>query len=51
MTCPHCLRTLREYEDLGLAKGIAMTHHTEFLDGLIADGKLEAPRAAGPWKR
>jgi Fe-S oxidoreductase len=40
-TCPHCLRSLREYEDLGLDAGIEMIHHAEFLDRLIADGKLK----------
>jgi Fe-S oxidoreductase len=44
-TCPHCLRTLREYEDLGLREGIELVHHTTYLDRLIADGKL--PRPAG----
>lgn len=39
-TCPHCLRTLQEYKDLGLAKEFEIVHHTTFIDGLIASGKI-----------
>ena len=40
-TCPHCLRTLTEYKDLGLKKEIRIVHHTRYLTGLIAEGKLK----------
>ncbi len=38
-TCPHCFNTLRnEYPDFGLH--IEVIHHTDFLLGLVAEGKL-----------
>jgi Fe-S oxidoreductase len=39
-TCPHCLRTLREYKDLGL-RDIQILHHTQFLTDLVTQGKLK----------
>jgi len=42
-TCPHCFNTLRnEYPDFG-AK-LEVVHHTDYLLGLVAEGKL-VPRA------
>ncbi len=42
-TCPHCFNTLRnEYPDFG-AK-LEVVHHTDFLLGLLAEGKL-VPRS------
>jgi Fe-S oxidoreductase len=46
-TCPHCLRTLEEYRDLGLATDVKIVHHAEFLDGLAAKGRLKLDRAGG----
>jgi len=40
-TCPHCLRTLQEYKDLGLDKSFSIVHHTTFITELIASGKLK----------
>ncbi len=38
-TCPHCFNTLKnEYPDFGLK--IEVVHHTDFLLGLLAEGKL-----------
>ncbi len=28
-TCPHCLRTLKEYLEMGLKEGVRIIHHTE----------------------
>ncbi len=39
-TCPHCLRTLKEYGDLGLDGKIEIVHHSAFLKDLAAAGKL-----------
>jgi len=40
-TCPHCLRTLQEYKDLGLDKSFEIVHHSAFIAELIASGKLK----------
>lgn len=38
-TCPHCFNTLKnEYPDFGLR--VEVVHHTDFLLGLLAEGKL-----------
>jgi Fe-S oxidoreductase len=38
-TCPHCFNTLRnEYPDFGLK--VEVVHHTDFLLGLVAAGRL-----------
>ena len=38
-TCPHCFNTLKnEYPDFGLK--VDVVHHTDFLLGLVAEGKL-----------
>ncbi|HEX4445730.1 MAG TPA: (Fe-S)-binding protein [Polyangiaceae bacterium] len=38
-TCPHCFNTLKnEYPDFGLK--VEVVHHTDFLLGLVAEGKL-----------
>lgn len=39
-TCPHCLRTLREYKDLGL-KDFEIVHHNEYLVRLMNEGKIK----------
>ncbi len=42
--CPHCFNTLKnEYPDFG-AK-LEVVHHTDFLLGLLAEGKLKPKRA------
>jgi Fe-S oxidoreductase len=39
-TCPHCFNTLKnEYPDFGVQ--LEVVHHTDFLLGLLAEGKLE----------
>jgi Fe-S oxidoreductase len=40
-SCPHCLRTLTEYRDLGLNPAIPIVHHSEYISGLIQSGKLK----------
>jgi Fe-S oxidoreductase len=43
-TCPHCFNTLKnEYPDFGLRTEVV--HHTDFLLGLVAEGRL-VPRNA-----
>ena len=38
-TCPHCFNTLKnEYPDFGL--DVEVVHHTDFLLGLVAEGRL-----------
>jgi len=38
-TCPHCFNTLKnEYPDFGLK--VEVVHHTDFLLGLVAEGRL-----------
>jgi len=38
-TCPHCFNTLKnEYPDFGLK--VEVVHHTDYLLGLLAEGKL-----------
>src|SRR6187549_3811328 len=38
--CPHCFNTLKnEYPDFG--GNFEVVHHTDFLNGLIKDGKLK----------
>jgi Fe-S oxidoreductase len=45
-TCPHCFNTLRnEYPDFGLK--VEVVHHSDFLLGLLAEGRL-VPRRAAP---
>ncbi len=45
VTCPHCYNTFKnEYPDLG---GVfEVLHHSEFLSGLVNDGKLKLTRQA-----
>ncbi len=46
-TCPHCMNAIgKEYRQLG--GEFHVMHHTEFLEGLVAQGKL--PMEAGPAK-
>jgi Fe-S oxidoreductase len=42
-TCPHCFNTLKnEYSDFGLR--LEVVHHTDFLLGLVAEGRLVPSR-------
>ncbi len=42
-TCPHCFNTLKnEYPDFGLR--LEVVHHTDFLLGLVAEGRLVPSR-------
>jgi Fe-S oxidoreductase len=42
-TCPHCFNTLKnEYPDFGLK--VEVIHHTDYLLGLVAEGKLVPTR-------
>jgi Fe-S oxidoreductase len=42
-TCPHCFNTLKnEYPDFGLR--VEVVHHTDFLLGLVAEGRLVPTR-------
>jgi Fe-S oxidoreductase len=44
-TCPHCFNTLKnEYPDFGLR--VEVVHHSDFLLGLLAEGKLVPRNAA-----
>jgi len=39
-TCPHCMNTIgREYKQIG--GDFKVVHHTEYLEGLVAEGRLE----------
>jgi Fe-S oxidoreductase len=41
-TCPHCFNTLRnEYPQLGLSPDVRVLHYSQFVDGLIREGKLK----------
>ena len=43
--CPHCFNTLKnEYPDLGVT--LEVVHHTDFLLGLLAEGKLHPTKPA-----
>jgi Fe-S oxidoreductase len=45
-TCPHCFNSLKnEYPDFGLK--VEVVHHTDYLLGLLAEGKL-TPRNPAP---
>ncbi len=39
-TCPHCLRTLKEYRDFGLSEEIEIVHHATFLNDMAREGKV-----------
>jgi len=40
-TCPHCIRTISEYKDLGLDSGIEIIHHTQLISELVGVGKVK----------
>ncbi len=49
-TCPHCFNTLKnEYPDLG--GNYVVIHHTQFINQLLADGKLSISGGAFKGKR
>jgi Fe-S oxidoreductase len=41
-TCPHCMRTLKEYRDFGLNAQIQIIHHSEYITELLRSGKLQS---------
>lgn len=41
-TCPHCVRSLKEYRDFGLDPAIKVGHHSAFLLDLADEGRLSA---------
>ena len=43
-TCPHCVWTLEEYKEMGLAPGIEIQHHSRFLRELLDSGRLKPSR-------
>ncbi len=45
-TCPHCLRTLEEYQELGLNSGTRILHHSEYLVHLLHEDKLNLSKTA-----
>jgi Fe-S oxidoreductase len=46
-TCPHCMNTIgREYRQLG--GDFKVVHHTEYLESLLAEGRLVAHGTAEP---
>ena len=47
-TCPHCFNTIKnEYPQIGL-DGVEVLHYTQFVAGLIADGKLRPAAVKSP---
>ena len=40
-TCPHCMKSLNEYKDMELDKNFEIVHHAEFINDLIAVGKIK----------
>jgi Fe-S oxidoreductase len=39
-TCPHCMNTIgKEYKQIG--GDFKVVHHTEYLESLVAEGRLE----------
>ena len=48
-TCPHCMRTIDEYKDMGLDKSFEVIHHSSFINRLILQGKIK-PQAASNGK-
>ncbi len=49
-TCPHCIKTLSEYQDLPeelRLKQIPLVHHSVFIQDLIRDGRLR-PETGAP---
>ena len=48
--CPHCLNSLRQdYPQFG--GNYAVIHHTEFLEQLLAEGRLAVPGGVSPGRR
>jgi Fe-S oxidoreductase len=45
-TCPHCLRTLQEYRDVGLKPQIPIVHHSEYITQLLHDKRLQVSEGA-----
>jgi hypothetical protein len=46
-TCPHCMNTIgKEYKQIG--GDFKVVHHTEYLESLVAQGKLEVEATESP---
>ncbi|MBU1937889.1 (Fe-S)-binding protein, partial [bacterium] len=46
-TCPHCLRTLQEYRDIGLNPDIPIVHHSEYFNRLTKEGRIRLSQSNG----
>ena len=46
-TCPHCIRTMSEYKDMGLKKDVKVVHHTEMISNMMANGDVEVEGKKG----
>ncbi len=46
-TCPHCLRTLQEYRDIGLNPDIPIVHHAEYFTRLVKEGRITLSKSDG----
>ena len=46
-TCPHCLRTIWEYRDMGLRDDLEIVHHSTFISQLLESGELKLPAGNG----
>ena len=46
-TCPHCVRTIWEYKDMGLREDLEIVHHTAFMSELSDAGKLKTDASSG----
>ena len=46
-TCPHCMRTLQEYRDIGLNPDIPIVHHAEYFARLIKENRMTLSRSDG----
>ena len=46
-TCPHCVRTIWEYRDMGLREDLDIVHHSTELSGLFDGGKLKSESGNG----
>lgn len=47
-TCPHCVRTISEYKDLGLDPAVQIIHHSQLINDLVGAGKITLSPADGP---
>jgi Fe-S oxidoreductase len=45
-TCPHCVRTISEYKDLGLDPAVEVIHHSQLINDLVGSGRITLPRSS-----